>query len=118
MFNLALELLTVESFVAQQAFYRYSFVAVPIHDLRNNDLLVEVVDQTKLKAIIVSQKVLPLLLQSLKECPTIKTIIMAGIYISQEQLETAAQHGVKLLKFAAVEYEGSWSPMEPVQPGM
>ncbi|KAF9291568.1 hypothetical protein BGZ68_003506 [Mortierella alpina] len=105
-----------ESFVAQQAFYRYSFVAVPIHDLRNNDLLVEVVDQTKLKAIIVSQKVLPLLLQSLKECPTIKTIIMAGIYISQEQLEMAAQHGVKLLKFAAVEYEGSSTLMEPVQP--
>ncbi|KAF9931966.1 hypothetical protein BGZ67_005063 [Mortierella alpina] len=105
-----------ESFVAQQAFYRYSFVAVPIHDLRNSDLLVEVVDQTKLKAIIVSQKVLPLLLQSLKECPTIKTIIMAGIYISPEQLELAAQYGVRLLKFAAVEYEGSWSPMEPVQP--
>ncbi|KAG0210299.1 hypothetical protein BGX28_009455 [Mortierella sp. GBA30] len=105
-----------ESFIAQQAFYRYSFVAVPIHDLRNSDLLVEVVNQTKLKAIIVSQKVLPLLLQSLKECLSIKTIIMAGIYISPEQLNVAAQHGVKLLKFADVEYDGSWSPMEHVKP--
>ncbi|KAG0250607.1 Long chain acyl-CoA synthetase 7 peroxisomal, partial [Mortierella polycephala] len=105
-----------DSFVAQQAFYRYSFVAVPIHDLRNSDLLVEIVKQTKLEAIIVSQKVLPLLLQALKDCPSIKTIIMTGIYISDEQLRIADQHGAKLIKFASVEYEGSWSPLEHVRP--
>ncbi|KAI1301116.1 Long-chain-fatty-acid--CoA ligase 6 [Mortierella claussenii] len=105
-----------ESFIAQQAFYRYSFVAVPIHDLRNMELLVEVVNQTKLKAIIVSQKVLPALLSVLKDCPSIKTIIMTGIYISAEQIKLATHHGAKLVKYANVEYDGSWAPMEHVKP--
>ncbi|KAG0369109.1 Long-chain-fatty-acid--CoA ligase 5 [Gamsiella multidivaricata] len=105
-----------ESFIAQQAFYRYSFVAVPIHDLRNADLLIEVVNQTKLKAIIVSQKTLPLLLQSLKECPTVKTIIVAGIFISGEQEKIAALHGAKLIKFARVEYDGSSNPLDHIKP--
>ncbi|KAG0311553.1 Long-chain-fatty-acid--CoA ligase 6, partial [Dissophora globulifera] len=105
-----------ESFIAQQAFYRYSFVTVPIHDLRNSELLIEIVNQTKLKAIIVSQKALPLLLQSLKECTSVKNIIVAGIYISGEQIKFAAQHGVKLTKFSTVRYDGSWNPMEHVKP--
>jgi long-chain acyl-CoA synthetase len=92
-------------------------VAVPIHDLRNADLLIEAVNQTKLKAIIVSQKVLPLLLQCLKDCPTIKTIIVAGIYFSAEQSKTAADHGAQLVKFASVQFDGSRDPLEHVKPG-
>lgn len=92
-------------------------MAVPIHDLKNTDLLVEVVNQTKMEAIIVSQKVLPLLLKSLKECSTIKTIIVAGIYFSVEQSKVAADHGAQLVKFARVQYDGSWSLLEPVKPG-
>ncbi|KAF9925448.1 hypothetical protein BGZ65_007748 [Modicella reniformis] len=106
----------IEAFIAKQAFYRYSFVAVPIHDLRNPDKLIEVIKQTEMKAVIVSQKVLPLVLQSLKECSTIKTIIVAGIYISTEQSDTAANHGVKLVKFANVEYDGSRNPLAHVKP--
>ncbi|KAF8925896.1 Long-chain-fatty-acid--CoA ligase 5 [Dissophora ornata] len=105
-----------ESFIAQQAFYRYSFVAVPIHDLRNSELLIEVVNQTKLKAMLVSQKVLPLLLQSLKDLPSLKTIIVAGVFISAEQTKLAAQHGAKVVKYARVEYDGLLNPLEHVKP--
>ncbi|KAF9914734.1 hypothetical protein BX616_007662, partial [Lobosporangium transversale] len=105
-----------ESFIAQQAFYRYSFVAVPIHDLKNIDLLIEVVSQTKLKAIIVSQKALPSLLHVLKECPSVKTIIVAGIYISAEQIKLATHYGVKITKFSSLEYNGSLDPLEPIKP--
>ncbi|KAG0076019.1 Long-chain-fatty-acid--CoA ligase 6 [Podila epicladia] len=105
-----------ESFIAQQAFYRYSFVSVPIHDLRNKEFLIEVVSQTKLKAIIVTQKTLPLLLESLKECSTIKTIIVAGVYISPRQIAAAAEHGAKLFKFATLEYNGLSAPVDHVKP--
>ncbi|KAF9358787.1 hypothetical protein BGX26_000930 [Mortierella sp. AD094] len=105
-----------ESFIAQQAFYRYSFVTVPIHDWKSSDLLIEVANQTKIKAIIVSQKVLPLVLSVLKDCPTIKTIIVAGIYFSKEQTKIAAQHNATLVKFATIEYDGLDSPIEHVKP--
>lgn len=105
-----------ESFVAQQAFYRYSFVSVPIHDLRNKEFLIEVVNQTKLKAIIVTQKTLPLLLESLKECLSIKTIIVAGLYISPQQIAAAAEHGAKLVTFSTLEYNGLSAPVDHVKP--
>ncbi|KAI9242708.1 MAG: hypothetical protein BYD32DRAFT_402377 [Podila humilis] len=105
-----------ESFVAQQAFYRYSFVSVPIHDLRNKEFLIEVVNQTKLKAIIVTQKTLPLLLESLKDCLTIKTIIVAGLYISPLQIAAAAEHGAKLVKFSTLEYSGLSAPVDHIKP--
>ncbi|KAF9116061.1 Long-chain-fatty-acid--CoA ligase 5 [Mortierella sp. AM989] len=105
-----------ESFIAQQAFYRYSFVTVPIHDWKSSELLIEVANQTKIKAIIVSQKVLPLVLSVLKDCPTIKTIIVAGIYFSKEQTKIAAQYNATLEKFAAVEYDGLSSPVDHVKP--
>ncbi|KAG0295919.1 Long-chain-fatty-acid--CoA ligase 6 [Linnemannia gamsii] len=105
-----------ESFIAQQAFYRYGFVAVPIHDLRSNELLIEIVNQTKMKAIVVAQKALPLLLQSLKDCTSIKTIFVSAIYISEEQKRTAAQHGVRILKFADVEYNGTLDALDAVKP--
>ncbi|KAF9096164.1 Long-chain-fatty-acid--CoA ligase 6 [Mortierella sp. GBA35] len=105
-----------ESFIAQQAFYRYGFVAVPIHDLRSSELLIEIVNQTKMKAIVVAQKALTLLLQSLKDCPSIKTIFVSTIYISEEQKRIAARHGVRVLKFAEVEYSGSWEPLDHVKP--
>ncbi|KAF9577347.1 hypothetical protein BGW38_007493, partial [Lunasporangiospora selenospora] len=104
------------SFIAQQAFYRYSFVAVPIHELRNNGLLIEVVNQTKLKAILISDKALPLLLESLQDCTSVKTIITTGIYISKAQEELAQKHGVKILKFGSVEYDGSHQILDPVTP--
>ncbi|KAF9293602.1 Long-chain-fatty-acid--CoA ligase 6 [Linnemannia elongata] len=105
-----------ESFVAQQAFYRYGFVAVPIHDLRSSELLIEIVNQTKMKAIVVAQKALPLLLQSLKDCSSIKTIFVATIYISEEQKKIAAQYGARILKFAEVEYNGSLGALDAVKP--
>lgn len=74
------------------------------------------VSQTKLKAIIVTQKTLPLLLESLKECSTIKTIIVAGIYISPRQIAAAAEHGAKLFKFATLEYNGLSAPVDHVMP--
>ncbi|KAK3818005.1 MAG: hypothetical protein JOS17DRAFT_778315 [Linnemannia elongata] len=105
-----------ESFIAQQAFYRYGFVAVPIHDLRSSELLIEIVNQTKMKAIVVAQKALPLLLQSLKDCSSIKTIFVAAIYISEEQKRVAAQHGARILKFAEVEYNGTLGALDAVKP--
>ncbi|KAF9133493.1 Long-chain-fatty-acid--CoA ligase 6 [Mortierella sp. 14UC] len=105
-----------ESFIAQQAFYRYGFVAVPIHDLRSSELLIEIANQTKIKAIVVAQKALPLLLQSLKDCPSIKTIFVAAIFISEEQKRMAAQHGARILKFAEVEYGGTVGTLEAVKP--
>ncbi|KAF9203215.1 hypothetical protein BGZ49_006662, partial [Haplosporangium sp. Z 27] len=101
-----------ESFIAQQAFYRYSFVTVPIHDWKNSDLLIEIANQTKIKALIVTQKALPLVLSVLKDCPSIKTIIVAGIYFSKEQTRIAAQYNATLVKFATVEYDGSSNPLE------
>lgn len=109
-------LLSIESFVAQQAFYRYSFVAVPIHDLRNKDLLIDVANQTKMKVLVATHKVLPLLLPALKECPSIKTVIVIGIYISEEQKAEAAKLNVKLLKFADMEYQGASNPLPAVKP--
>ncbi|KAF9994356.1 hypothetical protein BGZ79_000900 [Entomortierella chlamydospora] len=105
-----------ESFIAQQAFYRYSFVTVPIHDWKSTDLLIEVANQTKIKAIIVSQKVLPSVLSVLGDCPSIKTIIVAGIYFSEEQTKIAAQYNATLVKFATLEYDGLSSPIEHVKP--
>ncbi|KAF9430520.1 hypothetical protein BGZ76_000809 [Entomortierella beljakovae] len=105
-----------ESFIAQQAFYRYSFVTVPIHDWKSSDLLIEVANQTKIKAIIVSQKILPLVLSVLKDCPSIKTIIVTGIYCSKEQIKIAAQYNVVLAKFASIEYEGMSTPHEHAKP--
>ncbi|KAF9929467.1 Long-chain-fatty-acid--CoA ligase 6 [Linnemannia zychae] len=105
-----------EAFIAQQAFYRYGFVAVPIHDLRSSELLVEIVNQTKMKAIIVAQKALPLLLQSLKDCPTIKTIFVSAIFISEEQKKIATEHGARILKFAEVEQSGLSRTLEPEKP--
>ncbi|GJJ77005.1 hypothetical protein EMPS_09364 [Entomortierella parvispora] len=107
---------TQESFVAQQAFYRYSFVTVPIHDLRNKDLLIDIANQTKMKVLVATHKVLPLLLPALKECPSIKTVIVIGIYISEQQKAEAAQHNVKLLKFADMEYQGASNPLPAVKP--
>ncbi|KAF9429591.1 hypothetical protein BGZ94_010179 [Podila epigama] len=105
-----------ESFIAQQAFYRYNFVAVPIHELRDKDFLIEVVNQTKLKAIIVTPRTLPLLLESLKECPSIKTIIVAGLYFSPQQAAVAAEAGITLVKFSRVELDGLASPQDPIKP--
>lgn len=113
----AFNLNSTESFVAQQAFYRYGFVAVPIHDLRSNELLIEIVNQTKMKAIVVAHKALPLLLQSLKDCTSIKTIFVSAIYISEEQKKIAAQHGARILKFAEVEYNGTLDALDAVKPG-
>ncbi|KAG0057629.1 hypothetical protein BGZ83_007002 [Gryganskiella cystojenkinii] len=107
---------TQESFVAQQAFYRYSFVAVPIHDLRNKDLLIEVANQTKMKAIVATHKILPLLLPALKDCPTIKTVVVIGLFISAEQTAEAAKYNVRLLKFDNMEYDGAKNPMPAVKP--
>ena len=108
---------SIESFIAQQAFYRYGFVAVPIHDLRSSELLIEIVNQTKMKAIVVAQKALPLLLQSLKDCTSIKTIFVSTIYISEEHKRIAAQYGARLLKFAEVEVSGSLNPLDAIKPG-
>lgn len=92
-------------------------MAVPIHDLRSSELLIEIVNQTKMKAIVVAQKALPLLLQSLKDCSSIKTIFVAAIYISEEQKRVAAQHGARILKFAEVEYNGTLGALDAVKPG-
>ncbi|KAG0349199.1 Long-chain-fatty-acid--CoA ligase 6 [Podila humilis] len=105
-----------ESFIAQQAFYRYSFITVPIHDLRDKDVLIEIVNQTKLKAIVTTQKSLPLLLESLKDCSSLKTIIVTGIYISPKQELVASGFGVELVKFATLEYSGFSTPLEHVKP--
>ncbi|KAG0000601.1 hypothetical protein BGZ80_006337, partial [Entomortierella chlamydospora] len=68
------------------------------------------------QAIIVSQKVLPSVLSVLGDCPSIKTIIVAGIYFSEEQTKIAAQYNATLVKFATLEYDGLSSPIEHVKP--
>ncbi|KAF9160078.1 hypothetical protein DFQ26_005896 [Actinomortierella ambigua] len=108
--------LSRECFIAQQALARFSLVAVPIHDLKNKALLVEVINQTKMTAIIVSQKALPLVLEALPECTSLKSIIVAGIYISPEQLKAASTHKAKLVKFAEVAYSGLENPVAPSAP--
>ncbi|KAG0223408.1 hypothetical protein BGW41_005598 [Actinomortierella wolfii] len=108
--------LSRECFIAQQSLARFSLIAVPIHDPKNTDLLIEVVTQTKMEVIIVSQKTLPLVLDKLSECSSLKTIIVAGIYISPEQLKAASTHNVKLVKFAEVTYSGMKDPIDPVPP--
>ncbi|KAF9977159.1 Long-chain-fatty-acid--CoA ligase 5 [Actinomortierella ambigua] len=77
-----------ECFIAQQALARFSLVAVPIHDLK----------------------------KALPECPSLKSIIVAGIYISPEQLKAAGTHNAKLVKFAQVAYSGLENPVTPSAP--
>lgn len=69
-----------------------------------------------MKAIVATHKVLPLLLPALKECPTIKTIVVIGLHISAEQKAQAAKHNVKLVNFAIMEYDGAKDPLPAVKP--
>ncbi|KAF9536107.1 hypothetical protein EC957_000340, partial [Mortierella hygrophila] len=70
---------SMELFIAQQAIHRYGFVAVPFHDLRCSELLIEISNQTKMKVIIVDLEVL--LLLSIKDCPKVEYNGTSGAFV-------------------------------------
>lgn len=103
------------------ACHAYSMVDVPLYDTLGSDAVSYITNHAELQAVFCSSNVLPTLLQSIENCPSLRLIVVFGSWnASEEDLKTDTMHGnsnrLKIVQLSHLEATGRMRPMPPIPP--